>query len=137
MSTSRPRVLIVDDDAALRRLAKDVLADEGYELLDAADGAAALAALRKQPADVVVSDLRMPGLDGMELLEATRRLPDPPTVVLLTAYGTVPQAVEAMRLGAFDFVEKPLPSPATLRRVVARALAARGRSSLPRTAEER
>jgi two-component system response regulator FlrC len=67
----------------------------------------------------------MPGLDGLALLAAARRLPDPPVVVLLTAYGSVPQAVDAMRLGAFDFVEKPLPSPATLRRIVARALAAR------------
>jgi two-component system response regulator FlrC len=136
MTRPPPRVLIVDDDPALRRLARDVLADEGYELRDAADGDAALALLRAQPTDVVVSDLRMPGLDGMALLAAARRLPDPPAVILLTAYGTVPQAVEAMRLGAFDFVEKPLPSPATLRRVVARALHGRAHPASPPTAEE-
>ncbi|MBI5500815.1 MAG: sigma-54-dependent Fis family transcriptional regulator [Deltaproteobacteria bacterium] len=125
MTAPVPRVLIVDDDAALRRLAGDVLAGQGYDLREAADGSAALALLRAQPVDVVVSDLRMPGLDGLALLAAARALPEPPVVILLTAYGTVPQAVEAMRLGAFDFVEKPLPSPATLRRVVARALASR------------
>ncbi len=124
-NTSRPRVLIVDDDAALRRLARDVLDGQGYELSEAADGERALAALRERPVDVVVSDLRMPGLDGLALLAAARKLPEAPTVVLLTAYGSVPQAVEAMRLGAFDFVEKPLPSPATLRRMVARALESR------------
>jgi two-component system response regulator AtoC len=123
--TSRPRVLIADDDAALRRLARDVLDGQGYELLEAADGERALAVLRERAVDVVVSDLRMPGLDGLALLAAARKLADPPVVVLLTAYGSVPQAVEAMRLGAFDFLEKPLPSPATLRRIVVRALAAR------------
>jgi two-component system response regulator FlrC len=115
-------VLIVDDDASLRRLALDVLADTGHELLEASDGARALKLLRERPVDVVVSDLRMPELDGLQLLAATRKLPDPPVVVLLTAFGSVPQAVEAMRLGAFDFMEKPLPSPATLRRTVERAL---------------
>jgi two-component system response regulator FlrC len=118
-------VLIADDDAALRRLARDVLDAQGYELLEAPDGERALALLREHAVDVVVSDLRMPGLDGLALLAAARKLPDPPVVVLLTAYGSVPQAVEAMRLGAFDFVEKPLASPATLRRIVARALGAR------------
>ncbi|NMC71267.1 MAG: sigma-54-dependent Fis family transcriptional regulator [Myxococcales bacterium] len=117
----RARVLVVDDDRALRRLALDVLAVAGHELLEAPDGARALALLRERPVDVVVSDLRMPGLDGLQLLAATRKLADPPVVVLLTAFGSVPQAVEAMRLGAFDFLEKPLPSPATLRRVVERA----------------
>jgi two-component system response regulator FlrC len=116
------RVLIVDDDPALRRLALDVLKDAGYELLEAPDGAQALRLLRERPVDVVVSDLRMPALDGLQLLAATRKLPDPPVVVLLTAFGSVKQAVEAMRLGAFDFMEKPLPSPATLRRTVERAL---------------
>ena len=123
MDASRPaRVLIVDDDPALRRLALDVLADAGHELLEAPDGARALELLRERSVDVVVSDLRMPGLDGLQLLAAARRLPDPPVVVVLTAFGSVPQAVEAMRLGAFDFMEKPLPSPATLRRTVERAL---------------
>ncbi|MBN1770114.1 MAG: sigma-54-dependent Fis family transcriptional regulator [Deltaproteobacteria bacterium] len=123
MDASRPaRVLIVDDDRALRRLALDVLADAGHELLEAPDGARALQLLRERPVDVVVSDLRMPALDGLQLLAATRKLPDPPVVVLLTAFGSVPQAVEAMRLGAFDFMEKPLPSPAALRRTVERAL---------------
>jgi len=122
MSVSpRARVLVVDDDRALRRLALDVLAEAGHELLEAPDGARALALLRERPVDVVVSDLRMPGLDGLQLLAATRKLADPPVVVLLTAFGSVPQAVEAMRRGAFDFLEKPLPSPATLRRVVERA----------------
>ncbi|MBI5490478.1 MAG: sigma-54-dependent Fis family transcriptional regulator [Deltaproteobacteria bacterium] len=136
MNAAAPRVLIVDDDDALRRLARDILAGEAYDLREAADGSAALALLRAQPVDVVVSDLRMPGLDGLELLAAARSLPEPPAVILLTAYGTVPQAVEAMRLGAFDFVEKPLPSPASLRRVVARALAGRARPTSPPSAEE-
>jgi DNA-binding NtrC family response regulator len=130
-SAGAPRVLIVDDDEALRRLARDVLGGEGYELLDAPDGARALALLQETPVDVVVSDLRMPGLDGLGLLAATRKLAAPPVVVLLTAYGSVPQAVEAMRLGAFDFLEKPLPGPTTLRRTVARALQSRAAAAAP------
>jgi two-component system response regulator FlrC len=131
MTVALSRILIVDDDDALRRLALDVLAGEGYELLEAADGQRALALLRERPAHVVLSDVRMPGLGGMELLAAARKLPDPPVVVLLTAYGSVAQAVDAMRQGAFDYLEKPLPSPATLRRTVARALRARAEAAAP------
>jgi DNA-binding NtrC family response regulator len=136
-SARTPRVLIVDDDDALRRLARDVLGGEGYELLDAPDGARALAMLQETAVDVVVSDLRMPGLDGLGLLAAIRKLAAPPVVVLLTAFGSVPQAVEAMRLGAFDFLEKPLPGPTTLRRTVARALQSRtAPAETPRPAGE-
>jgi two-component system response regulator AtoC len=101
------RILIADDDDALRESLELVLAAEGYEVATARDGAAALAALEAQPADVVLCDLRMPGRDGLELLpEILRRLPGA-TVILMSAYGSADLAVEALRRGAYDYLAKP------------------------------
>src|SRR5574338_49081 len=107
------RILIADDDDALRESLELVLAAEGYEVASARDGDAALAALEAQPADVVLCDLRMPGRDGLELLpEILRRLPGV-TVVLMSAYGSAELAVEALRRGAYDYLAKPF-QPAEL-----------------------
>jgi two-component system response regulator AtoC len=101
------RVLIADDDDALRESLELVLAAEGYEVVSARDGAAALALLEAQPVDVVLCDLRMPGMDGLELLpQLVRRLPGVP-VLLMSAYGSADLAVEAMRRGAYDYLAKP------------------------------
>ena len=101
------RILIVDDDEALRESLALVLAAESYEVLAAADGEAALALLEKGPADVVLCDLRMPGVDGLELLpQLARRLPGA-TLILMSAHGGPDLAIEAMQRGAYDYLAKP------------------------------
>lgn len=112
-------ILIVDDDDALRRLLGDRLRAEGFDVREAADGRRALEAVAAGGLDLVLLDLRLPDLDGLEVL---RRLPeDRPPVVLLTAHGTIPRAVEAMRLGAEDFLVKPS-TPEHIRLAIERAL---------------
>jgi DNA-binding NtrC family response regulator len=101
------RVLVVDDDDALRESLELVLAEEGYDVAGAADGARALERVSVEPIDIVLCDVRMPGMDGMELLpELVRRLPHA-TVVMMSAYGSSDLAVEALRRGAYDYLTKP------------------------------
>jgi two-component system response regulator AtoC len=117
------RVLLAEDDEAMRQLFGRILRDEGLEVIDVADGLSAIARLA-DAFDLLVTDLKMPGADGLEVLRNARlRQPQLP-VVLITAFGSISGAVEAMRLGAFDYLQKPLPSPQTLRDVARRALAA-------------
>jgi two-component system, NtrC family, response regulator AtoC len=100
-------VLLVDDDRAVAKVLGALLSQAGLTVHTVHSGAEALGLLRRMPIDVVVSDVRMPGMSGLELLtEVTRLCPEVP-VVLMTAHGTVPMAVEAMRAGAADFVLKP------------------------------
>ncbi|NTX61323.1 sigma-54-dependent Fis family transcriptional regulator [Myxococcus sp. CA051A] len=100
-------VLLVDDDPAVAKVLGALLSQAGLTTHAARDGKEALAMLERKPVDVVVSDVRMPGMDGMQLLnEVAKGWPDVP-VILLTAHGTVPLAVEAMKAGAADFVLKP------------------------------
>ncbi len=129
-----PRILVVDDEADIRGLVSEILAEEGYEVEVAADAAAARRACPRQEPDHVRHDIWMPHTDGITLLrewseKQTLRCP----VVMLSGHGTVETAVEATRLGAFDFVEKPL-SIAKLLRTAERALeAGRRRRQAQRT----
>jgi two-component system response regulator FlrC len=116
------RILVVDDEQGIRDLVRDILASEGHDVETAADGPAALAILAGNPCALVISDLRMPGMDGLELLDRIREEHPDTSVILLTAFGTIPQAVEAVRKGALDFLEKPVKSPKVLRGIVRRAL---------------
>jgi DNA-binding NtrC family response regulator len=117
----KPRILVVDDEERLAAVVASAFARAGWECETCGSGEAALAALDARPADVVVTDWKMPGIDGMELLRRLHaRRPGLP-VILLTAYGNVPSAVAAMREGAFDFVTKPFDND-ELRACVARAL---------------
>ncbi len=101
------RILIVDDDVALRESLEMVLAAEGYQVLAAPEAEAALSLLESHDVDAVLCDLRMPGIDGMELLpQLIRRLPGVP-VILMSAYGSTDLAVEAMQAGAYDYLAKP------------------------------
>ena len=110
--------LVVDDDPAMRKLLAGILEDDGWTIQTADNGKSALARLSENDFDVVLSDLKMPEMDGMELLKNLRmKRPDLP-VVVLTAYGSVTGAVEAMKIGAFDFLTKPLPEPESLRKVM-------------------
>ncbi len=117
----KPRVLIVDDEPRMAEVLAMALGRAGYVCETCGSGAAALGALDTRGADVVVTDWKMPQMDGIELLRRLHaRQPDLP-VILLTAHGSVPSAVAAMREGAFDYVTKPFDND-ELRAVVARAL---------------
>jgi two-component system response regulator AtoC len=101
------RVLVVDDEPNLREMLEAILRREGYDTEGAAGGEEALERLREHPADIVVTDLRMPGMDGFGLLSALRAEGMVPTVVVMTAYGSTATALEAMQAGAYDYISKP------------------------------
>ena len=101
-------ILIIDDDSALRRAIATALGDLGHRTGEAADGEAALAWLSRNRADAVLLDLRMPGMDGMDVLRAIRAKPNAPPVAVLTAVPTSGNTIEAMRLGAADHLAKPI-----------------------------
>ncbi|HEX6766781.1 MAG TPA: response regulator, partial [Polyangiaceae bacterium] len=128
---SRATILCVDDDPAVGKVLSALLVQADFEAVLAASGKVALDLLERRAIDLVVSDLRMPGLGGKELLGTVReRWPDVP-VVLLTAHGTVPLAVEAMRAGAADFLLKPFDRDEVLF-VLKKALAASRAGESPR-----
>src|SRR5262249_23121608 len=101
-------VLVVEDDRSNLESLERLFSREGYRVLTSGDAKSALEAMRKHRVHVVVTDLMMPGLSGMDLLKAIKTVTPETEVVMMTAYGTVETAVEAMRAGAYDFVEKPL-----------------------------
>lgn len=107
MSGHRVSVLIVDDEKNTREGLRHSLEDE-FEVFTAADADGALAVLESEPIDVLLTDLRLGGKDGLQLLEEALQLPRPPICVMMTAYGSVDTAVEAMKRGAYDFVTKPV-----------------------------
>ncbi|MFL6282495.1 MAG: sigma-54-dependent transcriptional regulator [Pyrinomonadaceae bacterium] len=101
------RVLVVDDDAVLRKLVSDQVARMGFDSAAAASGEEALDLLSKSDFDVVLLDIRMPGLSGLDALREVRKLEDPPEVIMLTADTSLGTGLEAMRLGAYDYLTKP------------------------------
>jgi DNA-binding NtrC family response regulator len=102
------RILVVDDDESLRRVTQFQLEQAGYQVSVAPNGNQALAVLQKSPYDLVLTDLQMPDISGMELLKKIRlNYPETP-VIIVTAYGTVENAVEAMKTGAYDYITKPV-----------------------------
>jgi DNA-binding NtrC family response regulator len=119
---SEPRtVLVIEDDDSIRRVIEFSLQEDGHRVLTAADGLAGLDLATHTGIDLVISDIRMPQMDGLELLARVKAMhPDLP-VVLLTAHGSIDTAVEAMKLGAFDFLTKPF-DRGHLRQVAAKAL---------------
>src|SRR6266550_8357877 len=102
----RPVVLVVDDDHGVRESFRLILEDR-YEVLEAADGRQALDRLRASPVDLVLLDIRLPEMDGIEVLERMKAIDDGVEVILVTAVKTVRTAVAAMKLGAFDYLTKP------------------------------
>jgi len=101
-------ILIVDDQASIRQSLKGVLEDEGYKAAAAESGEACLDLLRKRAFDVVLLDVWLPGMDGLETLEKIRELEGAPEVIMISGHGTIETAVRATKLGAYDFLEKPL-----------------------------
>jgi DNA-binding NtrC family response regulator len=99
---------VVEDRDSLRRMLERALRQQGYEVASAADGREGIRCLRQEACDLVLTDLKLPGADGLEVLRAAREQSPPVPVVVMTAYGSVAAAVEAMKLGAVDFLEKPV-----------------------------
>ncbi|HQB42295.1 MAG TPA: response regulator, partial [Polyangiaceae bacterium] len=103
----RPRVLVVDDEKFIRDILADFLGLEGYFVRTASDGVSALDVLHASRFDVVISDLKMPRMGGIELLEAIPRISPNTLTIIMTGFGTVETAIEAMKRGAYDYVLKP------------------------------
>ncbi|MBI4573989.1 MAG: sigma-54-dependent Fis family transcriptional regulator [candidate division NC10 bacterium] len=122
MAMGKASILVVDDEPAMRLLVTSVLKDEGHDVTAAASGEEALQLAAKRHYHLIITDLKMPGISGLQVLEAVRR-DDPETaVILLTAFGSVEGAVEAMRKGAAHYLLKPLANPDELRLAVRRVL---------------
>ncbi len=114
-------VLVVDDEPKIRTSLRGILAEEGLRVLEAEDGRAALETVRRERPQLVILDIWMPEMDGLELLEKLQEEPSAPPVIMISGHGNIETAVKATRLGAFDFIEKPFSLDAFLR-VVNRAL---------------
>ena len=115
------KILIVDDETNVRLNYRITLETEGYTIFDVASGARALEELIGRSFDLAILDMRMPGMDGLDLLAKMREIGIAVPAMIVTAYSDVPHAVKAMKLGAIDFLQKPL-RPEELRRIVAEIL---------------
>ena len=102
------RILVVDDEEGIRSFLAEALESEGHQVVQAADGERALRLLAERGFELLITDLKMPGLDGLELMRRVRAEQPELEIVMLTAHGTVETAVEAMKLGAFDYLQKPI-----------------------------
>ena len=120
-------ILVIDDEESMREACVQTLREEGYRARAVGDGRSGLELAGKESFDVVVLDLKMPGIPGMEVLKRIKRNNPGTMVIIITAYGAIDVAVEAMRHGAFDFLTKPF-TPETLRSVVEKAVDSRRRS---------
>ena len=102
------KVLVVDDERAIRNSLKEILTDEGYEVDTAEDGAVAIQAVEKDKYDVIFCDIKMPNMDGIEVLDRLMQMGVDSAVVMISGHGDIDTAVECIKKGAFDFVQKPL-----------------------------
>jgi two-component system, NtrC family, nitrogen regulation response regulator NtrX len=110
----KARILVVDDEAEIRRSVRMILEYEGYDVQEASSGPEALALLEREPPDLMFLDIKMGGQDGLETLQKIRQINEALPVVMISGHATVSTAVEATKLGAFDFIEKPLASERVL-----------------------
>ncbi|MBT0664265.1 sigma-54 dependent transcriptional regulator [Geobacter pelophilus] len=122
MTETKGSILLVEDDATFRIFIQTILEDEGYQVTVAGDGRDGDRLLKRESFDLVISDLKMPHKSGIELFRETRHDPGAPQFIFLTAYGTVDEAVSAMKEGAIDFLTKPLAAPETLLNLVNRVM---------------
>jgi response regulator RpfG family c-di-GMP phosphodiesterase len=106
-TTASPRVLVVDDEKVIREILADFLSLEGFQVAVASDGVVALEHLSKAPFDMVISDLKMPNMGGLELLAHIQKKHEDLLTVIMTGFGTVETAIEAMKKGAYDYILKP------------------------------
>ncbi|TDI14454.1 MAG: response regulator, partial [Acidobacteria bacterium] len=108
------QILIVDDERGVRDSLQAILGDDGFLVDAVATGEECLARLETDPYDVVLLDVWLPRMDGLEVLEAIRSGPSNPSVIIISGHGSIETAVRATKLGAFDFIEKPLSLDKTL-----------------------
>ena len=101
------KILIVDDEVPIRRTLRDILEFEGYEVDEASDGLECIAKVQKEKYDVIITDIKMPRMDGIEALERLQILSPETPVIMVSGHGTIDTAVEAVKKGAFDFISKP------------------------------
>jgi two-component system nitrogen regulation response regulator NtrX len=136
----KARILVVDDEAEIRRSVRMILEYEGHDVQEASSGPEALALVQREPPDLVFLDIKMPGMDGLEVLQKMREVNDALPIVIISGHATVSTAVEATKLGAFDFIEKPLSSErvlVTIRNVLDQSRLADENRSLKRAVEAR
>jgi DNA-binding NtrC family response regulator len=103
----RARVLVVEDDAAMRDLLREALDEDGYQVEVAAGGRSGVDRVRQGGIDLVVSDVKMPDLDGLDMLREIKAFTPSPHVITITAFGSIDTAIRAVKLGAFDYITKP------------------------------
>ncbi|MBW2065101.1 MAG: response regulator [Deltaproteobacteria bacterium] len=121
LSSYRPKILVLDDEKRIRDGCRTVLAQEGFEIEVAEDGYSGLKKIEEAHFDIVLLDLMLPGIQGMDILEHVRARHSDVVVIVITGYATLEHAIEAMKKGAFDFISKPF-SPQDLRTVVRKAI---------------
>jgi len=119
--SSQANILVIDDEETMRDSCQQTLSRDGNRVEVAEDGSKGLAMLEAESFDLVILDLKMPGLNGMQVLKKIRADDPQATVVVITGYATVESAVEAIKSGAYDFIPKPF-TPESLRAIVNRAL---------------
>ncbi len=101
------KVLIIDDDKGMCQLLSDIIISEGFKAFDAQDGIMALKEVRTHTPDVVLLDIKLPGMDGMKVLEEIKSIDESLVVIMLTGYGDIKDAVKTIKMGAFDYITKP------------------------------
>ena len=114
-------ILVADDEKSIRLTIKQALSTQGHDIRVAVDGSTALEQLKKAPADLLLLDIQMPGMDGIEVLQAAMEQQPSLKVIMVSAHGSIDNAVDAMKLGAVDYLQKPF-TPTELRETVDRVL---------------
>ncbi|MFA7536645.1 MAG: sigma-54 dependent transcriptional regulator [Desulfuromonadales bacterium] len=107
MGPEPAKVLVLDDEAPMRHMLRLVLEKGGYRITDASDGETALSLMEQESFDLVLCDIRMPGMDGLTFIRESVKRHSPATLIMMSAYGTIETAVECMKLGAYDYISKP------------------------------
>src|SRR5262245_45727370 len=110
----KPRILVVDDEPAIRDSLRMILEYDEYEFLGAPTGPEAIALIKRDPPDLVVLDIKMSGMNGLETLAEMKKIDESLPVAMMSGHGTISDAMQATRLGAFDFIEKPFTSERVL-----------------------
>lgn len=123
--TGKHRILIIEDDKRLREVLKKILGREGFDVEITGDGASGIAKIKQDFFEIALTDLKMPGMDGMEVLRAIKNISPKTYVIMMTAFGTIDSAVQAMKNGAFDYLTKPFKAEELLI-VIRRALEDKG-----------